>query len=540
MDDKNSGTWYTKTRVNDDFTSNKKKNKGKRFNNSEPASANSQKSEVSPQETKNLGNNPIANLQSMFPTFDKDTLLDIYEQNSKNFDRTVDLLRDLTGDAKHSEPKSASPEGGKQTSYKFETPEDFVESPGKGDYNMLQEHDDLCDQVSEILDSAFDRSDIGEDDIQELLDMCEENVCFVIEEEQRLRQPKEEEFEVDQITKEVQEFILKAIQNEQKQTIVNTSLSNFPSLNSSNWKEESYTASTPFAKIIHKENSKKVNKIQPNIPDKWGNEPNNQIHAGMKPGSTREIILLCKHFPSLPLSEIKTVYTLLDEDYEFSMKFLREKRRSAFQSVLNKPKPAKKIVRVSNNSNAGGYEESKVRHDETVEQILRDYTYREIRETVQRLTRIKCILDRTATQARGSRKYSEIARIEGAARDQTQQLDKFSRASKKYVLDQARKNREFYGMDLHGLYWDEAREVVTEQINYLSRMADTSKGQFSYVDRIKNGQRCMEYSIITGKGMNSRNNVPVLYNNLVDFLKEKRLAHTPSLLEGRVIVFIPI
>ena len=354
----------------------------------------------------------------------------------------------------------------------------------------------------------------------------------------RLREPKEEEFEADQITKEVQEFILRAIQNEQKSTIVNTSLSNFPSLNASNWKEESYTSITPFAKIINKEHSKKQMKIQPNVPDKWGNEPNNQIHSGNKPGSTREIIQLCKHFPSLPLSEIKTVYNLLDEDYEFSMKFLREKRRTAYQSVpLVKPKTVKKVVRVSNSQ---GYEESKVRHDETVEQILKDYTYQEIRENVQKLTRIKCILDRTATQARGSRKYSEISRIEGAAREQTQQLDKFSRASKKYVLDKARKNREFYAMDLHGLYWDEARDVVIEQINYLSKIADGSKGQFSYIDRIKNGQKCMEYSIITGKGLNSRNNVPVLYNNLCNFLKEKHLAHTGLINEGRVVVYIPM
>jgi len=185
MDDNSTGTWYTKTRVNDDFTSNKKKNKHKNYNNNAQSNNASEKS--SPQEPKKPATNPIASLLSMFPTFDKETILDIYEHNNKNFDKTVQILKDLTADAEQPSPlKSNSPGEDKPTPFKYEsTPGDFVESPGKRDYDMLKEHDDLCDQVSEILDSAFDRSDIGEDDIKELLLMCEENVCFVIEEEQK-------------------------------------------------------------------------------------------------------------------------------------------------------------------------------------------------------------------------------------------------------------------------------------------------------------------------------------------------------------------
>jgi len=104
----------------------------------------------------------------------------------------------------------------------------------------------------------------------------------------------------------------------------------------------------------------------------------------------------------------------------------------------------------------------------------------------------------------------------------------------------ARRNKEYYAMDLHGLYWEEAREVIIEQINYLSKIVDPSKGQCKYADRMKNGTRCMEYSIITGKGTNSRNRVPILYNNLCAFLKEKNLMHSPQLGEGRVVVYIPI
>lgn len=187
MANDNTGTWYTKTRVNDDFTVNKKKKYKNSNNNNNNAQSNNNSEKSSPQEPKKSTTNPTASLLSMFPTFDKETILDIYEHNGKNFDKTVQILKDLTADAEQPSPlKSDSPGSDRPTPFNYQsTPGDFPDSPVKRDYDMLKEHDDLCDQVSEILDSAFERSDIGEDDMQELLLMFEENVCFVIEEEQK-------------------------------------------------------------------------------------------------------------------------------------------------------------------------------------------------------------------------------------------------------------------------------------------------------------------------------------------------------------------
>ncbi len=119
---------------------------------------------------------------------------------------------------------------------------------------------------------------------------------------------------------------------------VDISLSNFPSLIASNWTEDSFSKSSPYGKILEKASNQKVSKIQPSISETWGNEKSNHVHTGFKPGSTKEIIKLCKHFPSLQLKEIKTVYSMLDEDFEATIAFFLEKKKDSYQPVIDKKK----------------------------------------------------------------------------------------------------------------------------------------------------------------------------------------------------------
>ena len=250
-----------------------------------------------------------------------------------------------------------------------------------------------------------------------------------------------------------------------------------------------------------------------------------------------EIIKLCKLFPSLGLNYIKGIYSQLDENFETCQQFLINKHKEAYQNIVQpKKKTIKKVLKPQSNN----HEEYKVSYDETVEQILQDYTYQEIRQIVQQLKRIKFIFDRTASQARGSRNYSEICSLENASKEQSSKLEKFSKASKKYVLDKARSGKELIEMDLHGLFWEEAREVVTDQINYISNRISGNESQYKYINKIKNGRHYVEYTIVTGKGNNSRNNVPVLFKNLSSFLKDKNLLFDPLKWEGKVVVYIPI
>jgi hypothetical protein len=94
--------------------------------------------------------------------------------------------------------------------------------------------------------------------------------------------------EVDEYTREVQEFILQTIAKENESRIVDTSASNFPSLSSST--VHSQPTNSAYAQLFEKKKKTKENRIK--LPadnkNKWDNHnPNNQIHQGSKAGSAK-------------------------------------------------------------------------------------------------------------------------------------------------------------------------------------------------------------------------------------------------------------
>jgi Smr domain. len=218
-------------------------------------------------------------------------------------------------------------------------------------------------------------------------------------------------------------------------------------------------------------------------------------------------------------------------------KYLLTKHKEAFISepVKHKLTPKKRVSYTIRKS-----EQIKIMEDETVDQILKEMTYEQIRDKVIQLSKIKLILERTAAQARAFNKYNEVHSLESAAKQQAQFLIKYSKASKKYLLDKARRNNEFFEIDLHGLYWEEAKDVITQQINYVWAKVDAEESKCKFDEKIINGRRYIKYTVITGKGNHSRHGVPVLYNNLCNFLKEKDILFDAEKNEGQIIVYIKI
>ena len=325
------------------------------------------------------------------------------------------------------------------------------------------------------------------------------------------------------------------MQNQQKAQAKNNNYSSdFPSLNASNWNEDSYTSQSKYGKIMDREYKKAPLKIPSVVSNGWDSDSS---PLKLTPASTKEIIKLCKSFPSVSSEVIKAAFKCFNNDSDFTKQFLMQKYKDAYQdSPLEKKTDMKTKYKLKEEEK----NESMPKVSQAVQEILDNYTYSEMRAQVRQLSRIKFVLDRTAAQAHSSRKYTQAANLESAAKRQTNELSNFSEASKKWLLNQARENNQLYGIDLHGLYWEEAKDVVREQINYLATELPNNERRFSFNEKIKRGVRYLEYCIITGKGNNSKNNKPVLYNNLCDFLSEHNMYFDAQLLNGKIIAYIPI
>lgn len=347
--------------------------------------------------------------------------------------------------------------------------------------------------------------------------------------------------EVDQTIAEIQDFIKqterneRSMQNQQKAQAKNNEYpSDFPSLNASNWNVDSYTSQSKYGKIMDRENKKTPLKISSVVSNGWDS---NSSPLKPNPASTKEIIKLCSSFPSVSSDVIKTAYNCLNHNFDFTMQFLMQKYKDAYQDSPLQKKPEMKIrYKISEEEK----QQIVPKVSQAVQEILDNYTYAGMRAQVRHLSQIKYILDRTASQAQSSRKYTQAANIESAAKRQTNELNNFSEASKKCLLNEARKNNQLYEMDLHGLYWDEAKDVVREQINYIATEVSNNEKKFSFKEKTKKGVRYLEYSIVTGKGNNSKNNKPVLFNNLRDYLSEHNMYFEEYLSMGKIIVHIPI
>ena len=183
---------YVKPKI-DDTISSKKSKKGNKNKTTSTKVDDINQNRTSKIKSNEKPLSPLETLYSMFPDVDKEIIKDIHDQTS-NFDATITTLQQLS-QPEHSK-KAERPEqkylGLSRLSKDDYTPFDGP-TPGfgsansaNGEYDMLKEHDFLYDRVSVILESALERSDMPEDELDELLSMCEENVCFLIEEEQKL------------------------------------------------------------------------------------------------------------------------------------------------------------------------------------------------------------------------------------------------------------------------------------------------------------------------------------------------------------------
>jgi len=185
MDFSEYGIQYKKPPIEEETN---KKKKGKKNNNQvQIIHPEKYKEEPSQKPKAQINESPIETLKKKFPSIAEEIITDLYEQNKKNMELTVAFLSDMV---KESEAKKTS--NNQDKLIKIE--------PNEEDYNfdkfdyldntvfsidVVKEHDDLMDQVSEILESALDRTDVGQDEFDDLFSLCEENICSLIEEERK-------------------------------------------------------------------------------------------------------------------------------------------------------------------------------------------------------------------------------------------------------------------------------------------------------------------------------------------------------------------
>lgn len=189
------GYGYTKPKIEDDFTSKKKKNKNI------PKTEDFPPLEASKESQNKKDSEAIAFLQSMFPMLDKDTVADVYQGIGNNdLDAAMEALSNITINDSQPPIKNEYFEVDRTDEFYGKIPlmkennqekaspvTPFLDTPFPIDdnYEIKKDHNDLCQHISEILEVALDRNDLKENEIEELLKMCEDNVYYLITEQER-------------------------------------------------------------------------------------------------------------------------------------------------------------------------------------------------------------------------------------------------------------------------------------------------------------------------------------------------------------------
>jgi DNA-nicking Smr family endonuclease len=539
---------YKKPTIDEDYSGNNKK--GKQKKNITKASP-----KKGDKESEDIGY-----LLSQFDGYDKELIEDIYEQSNKDLEKAYSILKQQQAPIVKEECKAPVPStSSSSTKFKpqengFELTKESLDSfknsltptpngnpygvtPGDdGDMNYFGEEgtdfETLMEELTLIMEFAKENQELSQCDFDDIASMCEENlVDFWLQEEQSKTAEEEENEKLlnDKIFKECQLYIEQELLKERKSARFDVNGSEFPSLNKANPSSSIYDDRiTRYERILGKPQTRSRK------PNHWDNPNDNHgIHKVSKVGSARDIIQLVKQFPSMALSDLKTIYSNYDENYEITKNYLMNTYKIYYQQPtvapkkkVEKPAIRRKLVVM----------DTTINRDADVEEILKTTSYRELRESVIGFNRIRAVLQRTSQQAKAFNKFTQAHGIENLAKDRMNMYNKYSKASRVYLLRQSRQNNELKMIDLHGLFLDEAKEVLVDQINFIKN-CDISQWKFNKVE--KGGKTYLKFTIITGKGIHSKG-APVLFPGISEWFKQKGYSFDAEKSEGKLILYVPI
>lgn len=353
------------------------------------------------------------------------------------------------------------------------------------------------------------------------------------------------ELEVDELTRDTQQFILDRIQKEQKELKFDNSDKFFPSLGETNTKSPTKAEYTKKVTTLSDPKKDTAPKVVYKNPDEntnqWQNDSaKNLLFQVSKKGSAKEVTKLAKSFPDLELGFIKMVYLLFNEDFETTKEYLRDRFKDSYQHQGTDLKQGKRSSFKSQAFRSSKGNIRQLQYSSEVEQLLKEMSFNEIRSQIAHHRRVRAILDRSANQAKSTKSRTGASELESFSRDETNRIKLLTKASKFYILKKYRENNNVYGMDLHGLFWDEAKDIVHEQISYIRENVPKDRDAFRFNQKMIDGHLHLKYEIITGKGLNSKEGYSVLFKNLCEEFERANYHYTPMKSEGKLYLYLPL
>ena len=105
-------------------------------------------------------------------------------------------------------------------------------------------------------------------------------------------------------------------------------------------------------------------------------------------------------------------------------------------------------------------------------------------------------------------------------------------------LAKLRKQNNYKDIDLHGLFLEEAVDILINQFKFIKSKLEIGTIYDCNTKDMK-GHKCLKYSIITGKGHNSQNKLPVLLPSIKNLLEKKNFEFKGFDHEGKIELYLP-
>ena len=325
-------------------------------------------------------------------------------------------------------------------------------------------------------------------------------------------------------------------------------LSKFPSLLETNpISEESLMTFCATSQISQKTSILKFNDLSLNdTKNKWVLPNNNELFQTYKENSRDEVKGLSLLFPNIGINYIKLAYIHFAEEFEITKTFLSDYFKDSYKAggIIKNTKQMQKEQLSSQLSlkklkTPLLFSASLDCIDlEELDPELRNEDFNSLRMKVRKHLKLKLILRKSERTCLAIKNYNEANKFKNLANEQEVLLNKFLKASKIVFLQKLRKKNNYREIDLHGLFLEEAVEIIVDQIKFIrNKLAMGLVADCAEKD-IK-GFRHLKYDIITGKGRNSKNKLPVLLPSLRKFLEKRNYEFRCNEHEGKIELYLP-
>ena len=326
-------------------------------------------------------------------------------------------------------------------------------------------------------------------------------------------------------------------------------LQGFPSLNETN---PHIDKQLPFLKISETKNNAIVEKSSilkfgdlelNDTKNKWINQSNNELFQTFKENSRDEVKGLSLLFPNIGINYIKIAYISFGEEFEITKAFLNDYFKDSYKAgaIIKNTKLVQKeqlnAIQMKKKEAANdAYDDSLNR--EEIDPELRNESFNDLRMKVRKHLKLKMIFRKSERTCIGLKNYNEANKFKNLANEQDALLNKYTHASKVIFLEKLRKRNNYRDIDLHGLFLEEALEIVVDQIKYIKNKLLMGLVVDCVYKDIK-GVKHLKYEIITGKGKNSQNKLPVLLPSLKKFLEKRKYEIRSVDYEGKIELYLP-